>query len=153
MGAEDIYRIYFHGPAYQVLERAWIDGNQMIGVMADGLPPNHAPQHLPLKMAPRVMELCFQTASLWQMSDEAVMGLPLHVDEVRVLHAPETAGALYALVNKRDGGGFDVDVVDASGVVCLQLRGYRTISVPMTADVSRLTMLRDEMPAAAMASD
>ncbi len=25
--AADIYRLYFHGPAYQVVERAWWDGN------------------------------------------------------------------------------------------------------------------------------
>ena len=29
--AADIYRAYFHGPAYQVLERAWLDGNKVFG--------------------------------------------------------------------------------------------------------------------------
>ena len=29
--AADIYRLYFHGPAYQVLERAWWDGKRMSG--------------------------------------------------------------------------------------------------------------------------
>ena len=29
--ARDIYRVYFHGPAYQVLERAWWDGIRMMG--------------------------------------------------------------------------------------------------------------------------
>ena len=35
--AADIYRVYFHGPAYQVLERAWWDGKRMVG--ADGQRP------------------------------------------------------------------------------------------------------------------
>ena len=39
--AADIYRLYFHGPAYQVLERAWWDGHRIVGLMAKGLPPNH----------------------------------------------------------------------------------------------------------------
>ena len=37
--AADIYRVYFHGPAYQVLEKAWWDGNRLIGLMASNLPP------------------------------------------------------------------------------------------------------------------
>ena len=36
--AADIYRVYFHGPAYQVVERAWRDGDRMVGQMAAGLP-------------------------------------------------------------------------------------------------------------------
>ena len=36
--AADIYRLYFHGPAYQVLERAWWDGNRIVGLMAKDLP-------------------------------------------------------------------------------------------------------------------
>src|ERR1019366_4672241 len=35
--AADIYRLYFHGPAYQVVERAWWGGHGIIGLMAKGL--------------------------------------------------------------------------------------------------------------------
>ena len=35
--AADIYRLYFHGPAYQVLERAWWDGSRIVGLMAKNL--------------------------------------------------------------------------------------------------------------------
>ena len=45
--AADIYRLYFHGPAYQVIERAWWDGKQIIGLLANGLPANHRPSELP----------------------------------------------------------------------------------------------------------
>ena len=41
--ATDIYRLYFHGPAYQVVERAWWDGHRMVGLMARSLPANHLP--------------------------------------------------------------------------------------------------------------
>jgi len=49
--ARDIYRLYFHGPAYKVVERAWWDGKQVVGLMAQGLPPNHHPPELPTVMA------------------------------------------------------------------------------------------------------
>ncbi len=41
--AAEIYPLYFHGPAYQVVERAWWDGHRIVGLMAKGLPPNHLP--------------------------------------------------------------------------------------------------------------
>jgi hypothetical protein len=37
--AADIYRIYFHGPAYQVLEQAWWEANRAVGLMAKACPP------------------------------------------------------------------------------------------------------------------
>ena len=79
MEAADIYRVYFHGPAYQVLERAWRDGDRIIGLMAKSLPSNHHPSERPTLAAPRLIELCFQTAGLWEMSVQGRMGLPLHV--------------------------------------------------------------------------
>ena len=56
--AAEIYPLYFHGPAYQVLERAWWDGQRIVGLMAKSLPPNHLPSELPTVMAPRLIELC-----------------------------------------------------------------------------------------------
>ena len=77
--AADIYRIYFHGPAYQVLGRAWLDGNRVVGQMAETLPANHQPPERPVLVAPRLIELCFQTAGLWEITAEGRMGLPQHV--------------------------------------------------------------------------
>jgi acyl transferase domain-containing protein/NAD(P)-dependent dehydrogenase (short-subunit alcohol dehydrogenase family)/acyl carrier protein len=68
--AADIYRVYFHGPAYQVVERAWWDGKRMWGQMAENLPANHQPSGKPLSMAPRLIELCLQTAGLWEIGVE-----------------------------------------------------------------------------------
>ena len=83
--AADIYRLYFHGPAYQVVERAWWDGKRIVGLMAKGLPNNHHPSVLPTLMAPRLIELCFQTAGVWEMGIEGRMGLPQHIDRVSLL--------------------------------------------------------------------
>ena len=38
-----VYRIYFHGPAYQVLERAYRHDGEVVGRLADDLPPDHEP--------------------------------------------------------------------------------------------------------------
>ncbi|MGE5109635.1 MAG: SDR family NAD(P)-dependent oxidoreductase [Acidobacteriaceae bacterium] len=150
--SDDIYRIYFHGPAYQVLEAAWMSDAQMIGRMAKHLPGNHVPGNLITRMEPRLIELCFQTASLWRMSEKGIMGLPHHVDEVRLLRRPRADDVLYAVVNRRGEDSFDVDVVDSSGAVCLQVKGYTTVAVQTTADLTALRALL-EPTEVAVASD
>jgi len=148
--AADIYRLYFHGPAYQVVARAWWDGHRIIGLMAKGLPANHLPSELPTIMAPRLIELCFQTAGLWEMGVQGSMGLPQHIDCVSsssLLVTPESADTrLYAVVTPNPGrGSFDAEVVDAKGNRYLQLSGYRTVAVPRAVDAEPLKALQAAM--------
>ncbi len=141
--AADIYRIYFHGPAYQVLGRAWLDGNQVVGQMADNLPTHHHPPTKPVLLAPRLIELCFQTSGLWEITAEGRMGLPRHVDRVCLLRAPELAsGPLYAVITPaQEQGSFDAEVVDAAGKRYLELSGYKTVALPDRVDSGLLKAL------------
>jgi acyl transferase domain-containing protein/acyl carrier protein len=146
--AADIYRLYFHGPAYQVVERVWWDGHRIIGLMANSLPANHLPSKLQTLMTPRLIELCFQTAGLWEMGAQGRMGLPQHIDRVSsLLPAPESADTrLYAVVTSDWGRGtFDAEVVDTKGNRYLHLSGYRTVAVPNAVDAERLKALQAAM--------
>jgi len=146
--AADIYRLYFHGPAYQVVERAWWDGERMVGLMARGLPPNHMPSEPPTLMAPRLIELCFQTAGLWEMGSQERMGLPQHIDRVSslLLPVPETEDTrFYAVVTSDDRGGFDAEVVDTKGTRYLQISGYRTVAIPSAVNAEGLKALQAAM--------
>ena len=138
--AAQIYRIYFHGPAYQVLERAWWDGERMIGEMAADLPGNHQPSDAPTLMAPRLIELCFQTAGLWEMGAQSRMGLPQHVHQVNWLRAPQLAdGHLFAVVTPQpEQGSFDAEVVDTAGNRYVRLGGYSTLALPDGLDAEAL---------------
>jgi len=154
--AADIYRLYFHGPAYQVIERAWWDGHRMVGQLAKGLPANHLPSESPTVMAPRLIELCFQTAGLWEMGAQGRMGLPQHIDCVSLLSVPTAESedtCLYAVVS-RDGdrGNFDAEVMDAKGNCYLQLKGYRTVALPSAVDAERLKVLQAAMSLEAVAA-
>jgi acyl transferase domain-containing protein/NAD(P)-dependent dehydrogenase (short-subunit alcohol dehydrogenase family)/acyl carrier protein len=143
----DIYKVYFHGPAYRVIERASWDAHQMVGRFAARLPDHHIPPDRPLTMAPRLIELCFQTAGLYEMVVERHMGLPLHVDRVRLFRAPESAeGSLYAVVTPaQDSASFDAEVVDSAGNLYLSLSGYRTVQFREMGD---LHLLHSESAAA-----
>jgi hypothetical protein len=129
--ASDIYRAYFHGPAYRVLDRAWLDGHRVVGQMATSLPGNHYPPERTTLMAPRLIELCFQTAGLWEMSVHSRMGLPQHIDRVCLGRAPEQAeGPLYAVVTPHAKESFDAEVMDAAGNRYVHLSGYRVVTLP-----------------------
>ncbi|MBV8955854.1 MAG: SDR family NAD(P)-dependent oxidoreductase, partial [Solirubrobacterales bacterium] len=80
VGREEVYRVLFHGPAYQVLEQAWHDNGHIVGRLAAELPADHEPPEQPMELAPRVIELCFQTAGVWELATAGRMGLPTHVD-------------------------------------------------------------------------
>ena len=142
--AEDIYRVYFHGPAYRVLARAWIDGSRIVGEMAANLPGNHHPPEQPLALEPRLLELCFQTVGLWELSMQSRMGLPHHAARVspgRRLDLIE--GTLYAVVTPHpEDQSFDADVVDAAGNRYLQLSGYRTVALAEGVNAEPLIGLR-----------
>uniref|UniRef100_Q022P4 Beta-ketoacyl synthase n=1 Tax=Solibacter usitatus (strain Ellin6076) TaxID=234267 RepID=Q022P4_SOLUE len=133
--AQTIYQLYFHGPAYQVLRRGWWSETGACGEMAAELPDNHHPKDQPLAMAPRLIELCFQTAGLWEMAVQHRMGLPRHVDRVSLYRVPEAAaGPLFAVViPNREAGSYDAEVVDRAGKRYLTISGYRT--VPFREDV------------------
>lgn len=130
--ASAIYRLYFHGPAYQVLERAWLSGDQVVGLMAEGLPEDHQPAGRPMLMAPRLIELCLQTAGIWEMGLQKRMALPHHIDRVRFYRSPEVAeGRLYAVVTPHAvDASFDAEVVDTAGNCYVTLTGYRTVALP-----------------------
>ena len=144
VAAEDIYRIYFHGPAYQVLDSAWAVDDRAVGLLAADLPPAHA---APAATAtdPRLVELCFQTAGVHEIAESGAMALPTHIDRLTLRsRATDAAGPVQAMVQP-SGGGFDATVVDGDGVVILELEGYRTIGLPGALDDSVLAPLRAGM--------
>jgi hypothetical protein len=146
VGSEAIYRVYFHGPAYQVLERAWRRDGLVVGRLAADLPPDHEPPGEPTEVAPRLIELCFQTAGVWELGTEGRMALPTHVDRITCFASTEEPGELTALVRPRDSGSvMDARVVDERGRARVLLEGYRTIELPGRLDNEALEPIRSAM--------
>lgn len=146
--AADIYALYFHGPAYQVVQKAWWDGKRIVGLLSDKLPANHHPAELSTRVGPRLIELCFQTAGICEMGIDGRMGLPLHID--RLTFSPQIAElpnqSLYAVVTRKpEQSSFDAEVLDASGNCYVQLSGYHTVSVAGAIDPLKLKALQAAM--------
>jgi hypothetical protein len=145
--ADVIYRLYFHGPAYQVLERAWWDGERVVGQFANALPVNHQPADYPLYASPRLIELCFQTAGIWEMGVQGRMGLPQHIDHISFFGVPNPAqGPLYSVVTPHPASGtFDAEIVDAKGKQYIRVTGYRTVALADSVNAESLKALQATM--------
>jgi NAD(P)-dependent dehydrogenase (short-subunit alcohol dehydrogenase family) len=131
LNSDQVYSFYFHGPAYQVVGSAWKAEDSSIAALVDPLPDNHVPSDLPLTTAPRLIELCFQTAGLWQAGREDRLALPMRVGSARAVSDPSNAkGPLHARATEIEPGVFDCVVVDSEGFVIAGLDGYRTIPLP-----------------------
>jgi acyl transferase domain-containing protein/acyl carrier protein len=129
-----IYRVYFHGPAYQVLARAWRSDGGPAGRLASDLPPDHQPAEDRTVMAPRLVELCFQTSGIWEIGRSGRLALPRHVGRVEVLADPGEARLPLVAVATPVEDGFDCRVVDAAGDVVVRLEGYGTVVLPGGVD-------------------
>jgi len=138
VGPEEIYRLYFHGPAYQVLAAASRTEQGSLGRMADPLPAGHLPTDQQTVSGPRVSELCFQTAGVYQAVTTGELALPASVEAVHLVRDPNhVGGGLHAVMHARSSGSapdgglvFDGHVADGEGRVVLQMQGYRTIALP-----------------------
>jgi hypothetical protein len=130
VGHDDIYQVFPHGPAYQVLGEAWHRDGAVIGQFATGLPADHVPADNPNSTQPRLVELCFQTASLWEIGQIGQLALPAHADLIRTLGQPPADGPLFALVRPASDGSYDCRVVDSVGDVLIHLDGYRVAALP-----------------------
>jgi len=128
----DIYRVFPHGPAYQVLDEAWRCDGAAVGRLAAQLPPDHQPAGDPTTTEPRLTELCFQTVGLWDIGQAGRLALPGHADLIRTVHKPRGDGDLFALVHPASDGSFDCRVVDSAGDVLVRIDGYRTVPLPGT---------------------
>jgi NAD(P)-dependent dehydrogenase (short-subunit alcohol dehydrogenase family) len=131
IGRDGVYAVYFHGPAYQVIERAAVEGDGVVALMAAGLPPNASPAAADALVAPRLLELCFQAAGLWLLAKKQTMALPTALERAVVYGPPDGDRRLYATVAARgDGEAFDARVVDEKGNVHAEVAGYRTVALP-----------------------
>jgi hypothetical protein len=140
---EHLYRVYFHGPAYQVVGKAWTTADGMAGAMPDSLPEAVLPEGTPVVAAPRLVELCFQVAGAWEIGSTGRMALPSHIERIRFFADDENGEGLQAVVRPLgDGAGFDAAVADAGGRLQVTLEGYRSSQVPGALDEDSVAPLR-----------
>jgi hypothetical protein len=84
-------------------------------------------------VGPRMVELCFQTAGVWEIGQTGQMGLPSVVERVTVLDPTPNGKLVVAELqpNSTDNVlSFNACVRDDEGKVYLTVEGYRTSRIP-----------------------
>ena len=142
---KDIYHVFFHGPAYQVVGEAWHRGADAVARLAGPMPAGHTQENGHTATEPRLAEACFQTAGLWEIGHAGHMALPAHADFVSMAHQPVSEAELFAVAHPAADGSFDCEVLDGDGDVILRVNGYRTFGLesPLPADLQQ--PIRDAM--------
>ena len=141
----DIYRVLFHGPAYQVIDEAWQSGRIAVARLAQHLPAGHLPETDHTTTEPRLAEACLQTAGLWEIGQTGQLALPAHADLVTVLQRPQPDTQLFAMVHPVGDGSFDCRVVDREGDILLRVDGYRTVAIPSPLPADLQQPIHDAM--------
>ena len=145
LGPDEIYRIYFHGPAYRVVEKAWRSNGEAVGLFSD-LP---APRPRSLRGGDTRRSAAHR--ALLPDRGAAGDGHARHDGPA----APRGARASPARAHgegpalrarpARRMRGFEARVVDAEGHVYLALEGYRTVELPAAVDEKGLASFRAVM--------
>jgi hypothetical protein len=144
VSAEDIYKLYFHGPSFQVLESAQLSNGKVLGKFNKNKVALAADDPS-LFATPLLIEMCFQTAGLFEAGATGTLALPQSVGTLRLFNRPLNGVAIYAEVNPRLEGNsycFDARVVDAKGNVFLELTDYRTSAMPYPAEEQLVAPLK-----------
>ena len=145
VSAEQIYRLYFHGPSFQVLEGVQrAEGGGVTGKLRTDLPLISGDRQTSLTR-PALVELCLQTAGIWEAGKTGVLALPGSIGLLKLYEVRPSDTAIFAQVQPRGENGhlsFDAQVVDSRGRLYLELKDYRTSPLPYAAESSLIEPLK-----------
>lgn len=146
LGADDIYKVYFHGPAFQVLEGVKKDGEVIFGKLRENQPAITATEHV-LISAPILVELCMQTAGVWEIGTTGTLALPKSIGKLCLYQVEQNGSALYAEVRSENGADgrphYHASVKDQNGRVYIEVEDYQTEPLPYTLEKATLQPVRD----------
>ncbi len=142
ISSDDIYRLYFHGPSFQVLKNVQRQDKLMLGTcqldFADGMD-----EMMQAVSQPLLIESCFQTAGIWEIGQAGQFSLPHSIGNLRLYPQRANGRPVYACVKpSHDKNGqllFDAWVMDDQGQVFLEMDGYQT--TPLLADLDEADIM------------
>jgi len=144
VGSDDIYRLYFHGPAFQVLDGVQCSGDTVLGRLNQNLPPATSDgRHL---STPTLVELCFQTAGIWEAGVTGVLALPQSIGSLHIYRDDIRDTSIFAEVtplHAKDGSlSFNARVLDENGNIYLEIKNYHTSPLPYAAEPELIAPLK-----------
>jgi NAD(P)-dependent dehydrogenase (short-subunit alcohol dehydrogenase family)/3-hydroxymyristoyl/3-hydroxydecanoyl-(acyl carrier protein) dehydratase len=127
---EDIYKIYFHGPSFQVLDGIIsLEKDKVLGVFKTPKMPLWQNKNENLIAHPMAIEAAFQTCGFRDIHFDSKMALPDSVDEIIIHDNDRTTDMLYIhAIHKgisTDGkSSYDAFVFDEKGKIRIEIKNY-----------------------------
>ncbi|WP_162902851.1 SDR family NAD(P)-dependent oxidoreductase [Taibaiella koreensis] len=148
---------FHYGPSHQMVERLFVYKDKVFARLKAGAPTH--PETLAYTLHPGYMDAALQATMGWLAMDAAngapvMVPLPFAMQEVKVYASSREVE--WAIVHKvmDKAGLLDIDLCDASGKVCVQMKGYSgrimvresisTIDIVPDDDVCKLESLWSE---------
>ena len=145
--AAEIYQRFFHGPRFQVLQKAE-------AFSADCLSCQGAIDHqgiaMGLQSQPLALEAAFQAAGLHTMIADGVMALPSSIEALAIENSVDETQPI-ELKTRRNGDGYDVDIYQGE-IRILSLRGFAMAQLGPLPDDNRFDLETQSDDASVMAS-
>lgn len=132
IGAEQVYRCFFHGSAFRVIAAARTAGEGLTARMNAALPALRTDRLCEEVLPVRAVEFCLQSSGLLDAAFRRYMSVPRSVGCIELYRPGRTGPALESLARFTDGGN-DIVAFDPSGAPVLAVRDYRTKPMPYGA--------------------
>ena len=128
--SEEIYRILFHGPAFQVLRKVYTEGEDLIGEYENNIKPLLKDGTSPVILPMRMIEFCLQTSGMRDLMFSKAMRVPLGIGSIRILDLEysESVPALARASGKT--GSYDICAFSPQGKALLKIEKYQTKEMP-----------------------
>jgi Polyketide synthase dehydratase len=147
--AAQVYKLFFHGPAFQVIHAAALSGKTLVTELNPDL---HALRNevsvTPLSIPAQLIELCLQTAGLHDIAMQSRMMIPHRIARIDWVAAPEESSASrrFGFATPSVGASldcvrFDMRLADESQQVFLQISEYETAPLPFPSDADGISEL------------
>jgi hypothetical protein len=133
---DQIYQVYFQGPGLQLLDKATTYANGAVSgtMQPDKIVPSVFRSET-LAARPLLTELAFQTAVIYQVTEQQSLGLPEAARRIRIhkvpLRQPKQVTAWVVPVSVNSHVEYEIHVVDENGTILLEINGYRTTPFPL----------------------
>ena len=122
--SKSIYDVYFHGPSFQVLAAAGVEGEQAVGLR------NPAILDTGYLASPMLVELAFQTAGLWGIVTRSAMALPAGIGAVEFPSAEPARTPAAAVASSLGDNMYDVTILAEDGTEVLSLQSFAMTEIP-----------------------
>ncbi len=144
--SHEIYRLYFHGPSFQVLEGVQRVEEKVLGKVRETLPAI-TDRPVSLVTMPILLEAILQTAGIWEAGATGTLALPRSIGELKLYRSvaqPDKPLFAEVIPSRLEDGGlaFQARLVDQNGAVLLEVKDYRTVALPYTVDAALLKPMK-----------